>query len=300
MDRIEFVKLSGSGNDFVCLDNRDGRFDGLLANAARIGAFASQLCRRGLGVSADGVVFACRGEFEGPWHIAARFFEPDGSEAELCGNGTACFARWAIDSGFSPPGEIKILTPAGVVRGRQVDGSYIRVCIPLPENPQRDIDLTVHGVPCRCDFAVTGVPHLVTFVADVAAVDVHETGKALRWHPRFQPRGVNVNFAQVLGAGRLAVRTFEFGVEAETLACGTGAATAAVMAATRFGWSGGLTRGDEPILVEARGGDTLRVFVTLGLQQEVTDLCLDTTVRYIYSGVLADEFAARALGADGV
>ena len=95
IDAIEFVKLSGSGNDFICLDNRDGRFDEILEAPDRVGHLARSLCSRGMGIGADGVIFACEPEIEGVSDIAARFFEADGSEAELCGNGTGCFLHWA-------------------------------------------------------------------------------------------------------------------------------------------------------------------------------------------------------------
>ena len=124
---IAFTKLSGSGNDFACLDNRDGRFDPLLADAERIGHFARLLCRRSMGVGADGVIFCCRPEVAEVADVAARFFEADGSETDLCGNGTACFTRWAFDSGFVRDSEIRILTPAGVVLAQRSDGAGV-VC----------------------------------------------------------------------------------------------------------------------------------------------------------------------------
>jgi len=144
-DKIEFSKLSGSGNDFICIDNRDGRLDGIIGVPARASAFARALCRRGLGVGADGLIFACESEIEELSDVQARFFEPDGSEAELCGNGTACFVHWLTSTGRLPQREIKILTPAGVVLGRDADGKYVRVCIPLPQQIQLGLTLTTGG-----------------------------------------------------------------------------------------------------------------------------------------------------------
>ena len=108
---IEFDKLSGSGNDFVCIDNRDGGCDGLLCSAPEVGRFAAALCHRGLGVGADGVIFAVRPSDSQAADVAVRFFEPDGLEVELCGNGTACFARWVVDSGWVGCGMVHIETP---------------------------------------------------------------------------------------------------------------------------------------------------------------------------------------------
>jgi len=300
---ITFTKLSGSGNDFICLSNLDGRYDALRSDPRRVAHFARVLCRRGLGVGADGLVFACQPEIEGVADVSAHFMEPDGSESELCGNGTACFVKFLLDGGHlgdaPTPGrpvaetssrELRILTPAGVVRGRPVDGGYVRVCIPIPTDLQRDVELPIEGLPkpMVCDFAVTGVPHAVVFVEDVERVDMPHLGPLLRYHPRFGPRGANVNFVQMLGPGKLAVRTWEFGVEGETLACGTGSATAAVMAERRHDWPAAFTRGDAPIDLRVRGGDTLRVWLTRQ-DDTITDLCLDSIVRPVFHGTLAEE-----------
>jgi len=295
---ITFSKLSGSGNDFICLSNLDGRYDALRSDPRRVGDFARVLCRRGLGIGADGLVFACQPEIEGVADVSAHFMEPDGSESELCGNGTACFVRFLLDgglvSGAGPGHEIRILTPAGVVRGRPVDGPYVRVCIPIPTDLQRNIELPVEGLsrPILCDFAVTGVPHAVVFVEDVERVDMPHLGPLLRYHPRFGPRGANINFVQVLGPGKLAIRTWEFGVEGETLACGTGSATAAVMAERRNDWPAEFARGDAPIDLAVHGGDTLRVWLTRR-DDVITDLCLDSAVRAVFHGTLAEEMVRR-------
>lgn len=312
-DRIEFAKLSGSGNDFICISNMDGRYDGLLSSPAAGGHFARTLCRHGVWIGADGVIFVCPPEIEEKADFSARFFEADGSEAELCGNGTACFVRWVIESGLAKAPEIRILTPAGVVLGRQaeehyavpggeqnhsaVSNNYYRVCIPFPHHIQTDVTITVNGRPVRCDFAVVGVPHAVVYVDDVSEVDIQTLGKGIRVHERFAPRGVNANFVQVLGEGQLRLRTWEFGVEGETLACGTGSAAAAVLAARRFGWPRRLTSNQDPIFVQASSGDRLRVFVGIDDDGQFTDLCLDTVVRPVFTGVLSDLLAAEAMSA---
>ncbi len=293
---IEFAKLSGSGNDFVCIDARDGRYDDLLAGGG-VGAFAASLCRRGRSVGADGVIFAVRPEIEGIADLAARFFEPDGSEAELCGNGTACFIHWAVNRGLVDDGEIRILTPAGVVRGHRSDGRYVRVCIPDPEEIQTGLELDVEGSRWHCDYAVTGVPHVVAYVGDLAHFDVAHWGPAIRHHDRFRPRGTNANFVEVLGTGRIALRTFEFGVEAETLACGTGSAAAAVLAALRFGWPEAYVRGGQAVEITARSGDVLKVRFTRHDDGTITDVCLDTVVRCVYDARLCPDLALRALNA---
>jgi diaminopimelate epimerase len=296
---IEFAKLSGSGNDFVCIDNRDGRLDGLLAAPQRIGHFARLLCRRSMGIGADGVIFAGDSEVGGLADIAARFFEADGTETGLCGNGTACFTRWAFDSGFVADSSIRILTPAGVVLAERADGPYISVCIPSPEDLRGDVRVCVDGFPMSCDYVVTGVPHLVTYVDDVEKIDMQRLGPAIRHHPRFGPQGVNANFVQVLGEGELAVRTWEYGVEGETLACGTGSASAAILAALRFDWPRPYRSHEAPILVRARSGDVLRVYFTQADGGAIHDVCLETVVRFLYRGTISEELAAAAVNGPG-
>ena len=294
-DSIEFVKLSGSGNDFICIDSRDGRYDEILAAPGRVGHFARSLCSRGMGVGADGVVFACQPDIEGVADVAARFFEADGSEAELCGNGTACFIHWVIRAGWVDGPEAKILTSAGVVRGANSDGPYVRVCIPDPEDLQFDLELEVLDAPWECDFAVVGVPHLVTYVDDVSELEVAHWGPALRHHERFQPRGVNVNFVHVIGEGELALRTWEFGVEGETLACGTGSAAAAILAARRFGWPAPELAGGHPILIQAHSRDVLRIYFNLHDDGTAGDVCLETVVRFLCRGKVHPDLTAAAL-----
>jgi diaminopimelate epimerase len=290
---IEFTKLSGSGNDFICLDSRGGEFESLLADPLRAGRFAQALCRRGQGVGADGVIFAVASEIENLADLAARFFEPDGSEATLCGNGTACFVRWALEEGWTSAQEVRVLTGAGVVRGRRSDGQYVRVCIPLPDDMRSDLIVPAGGKRWRCDYVVTGVPHLLAYVDDAAAVNVGKLGPLLRHHKLFAPHGASANFVQVLKEGELALRTFETGVEGETLACGTGSAAAAIMAARRFGWSEDYLTGRKPVLIHARSSDVLRVYFEM-IDDQVRDLCLETVVRFLFRGVLHTDLAAAA------
>ncbi len=297
MRDIDFSKLSGSGNDFACIDNRDGRFDGLLDEPEAIALFAQSICHRGIGVGADGVIFACHHEVEEFADIAARFFEADGSEAELCGNGIGCFVHWAVRLGMVPADrDVKILTPAGVVRGQNDTDDYVRACIPDPQDIQQDMEIEAAGVNFECDFAVTGVPHLITYVEDIEKVDVAKDGYALRHHEKFNPRGVNANFVEIIEEGEIAIRTFEFGVESETLACGTGSAAAAILAAKRFGWDEGLCCHKKPVLVRARSGDVLRIYFEMAEDGTVTDICLETIVRFVYSGKLHPDLIKRAMG----
>ena len=293
---IEFAKLSGSGNDFICIDNRDGRYDKLLESEASIGHFARTLCRRGMGIGADGVIFACKPEIEGVADLAARFFEADGSETELCGNGTACFVHWSTLNEWTQPGkDLKILTPAGVVRGKNGSEENVTVCIPDPFDIEREIDLVVEDRRWKCDLATVGTPHLVVPVEDIEDVDVNHWGYLLRHHERFAPRGVNVNFVETLAEGEIAIRTFEFGVEGETLACGTGSSAAAILTATREQWSCDYLSGRKDVQVHARSGDMLKINFSQADDGAITDVCLETIVRFAFIGLLEAVLAQEAV-----
>ena len=289
---LPFCKLTAAGNDFLCVDNSDGRHDALFTGPAAP-EVVRRLCRHGLGVGADGVIVARRLPRHPLADVQARFLEPDGSEAELCGNGTACCAAWWLEHMEPGLDAVTLLTAAGMARGRRSTegGGRIRVCIPQPRDLQPEETVEVEGRTWTLTRLTIGVPHAMVFVDDVGPLDVARWGGLLRWHPRFAPRGINVNFTQVLGEGEIAVRTFEFGVEAETLACGTGSASAAIITTLARGWNSGLRSGETPVLVQVRGGETLKVwFEVRGAPVEVTDVCLETRVRTVYDGVVRPQF----------
>ena len=289
---IHFVKLNSAGNDFVCIDNTDGFLNEMAADSGWA-RFVTAVCRRGLAVGADGLILACQiGSGEGV-DVVARFLEPDGSEARLCGNGTACFTYWAVSSGLVKGPEVRILTAAGTAQGKlsEDDRQRVRVCVPDPAGLAMGIDVRADGREWMLDFLDTGVPHAIAYVNNLDELDVHHCGREIRRHPRFAPHGVNANFVQVHGVGRIAIRTFEFGVEAETMACGTGSAAAAIMAALRFNWPDEYRAGERPVEVLTRGGDTLLVWF-LRHDERVSDVCLETRVRPVYEGTLRNEFIA--------
>ncbi len=293
---ISFTKMTAGGNDFICLDNTAGIFDELLQSPA-LPRFVRSLCRRGLSVGTDGVIFANQlGNGQGI-DIVARFMEPDGTEAELCGNGTACFTYWVIQCGLVHGPQVRILTAAGTATGMyQADNpGRVRVCVPDPHSVQYDVELSVNGENWCVDHVVAGVPHAIAYVDDLAVVDVAKWGAAIRHHSFFQPRGTNVNFVQTLNEGHLAVRTFEFGVEGETLACGTGSAAAAILTALRHEWPLIYRTGQMPVSVDVAGGETLLIWFVSHDGLLVTDVCLETGVRAIYDGTLRPELIRELL-----
>jgi diaminopimelate epimerase len=291
-DYIEFTKMTAGGNDFVCINNTTGIYNELM-NSCRLSDFIRSICRRGLSVGADGVIFACQQGGENGIDIVARFMEPDGSEARLCGNGTACFTYWALSKKLVRGPKVTILTAAGTAQAQPdaANPRRIRVCVPDPRDLELGIDITAAGRDWTVDVIDTGVPHAVVFVDDLEAVDVDHVGAAIRNHQRFKPLGgVNANFTAVLREGEIAVRTFEFGVEAETLACGTGCTAAAIISCVREGWSDAIRRGEEPVAVRVRGGELLRIWFSIQEDGTAVDVCLETGARPIYDGVLRREF----------
>jgi len=219
--KIPFVKMHGAGNDFIMVDDRDLMFpmDDTF--------FIRQIAARATGVGCDGIILLQPSQNA---DIRMRFINPDGGEVEMCGNGARCLARMAHDLGAA--GEnLVIETNAGPVCAKVVD-EQVTLELTEPTGLQLDLDL---GLSCATDFVNTGVPHVVAWADDVQAVDLIPLGRMIRYHERFAPQGTNANFARVEGDGTITVRTYERGVEAETLACGTGAAAAAVLAAQR-GW----------------------------------------------------------------
>jgi diaminopimelate epimerase len=236
---IPFVKMSGSGNDFIIIDNRKGLVKADPADLAPL------LCARRTAVGADGLVLL---ENDPEVDFAWRFHNSDGSEAEMCGNAARCAARLAKEWGMAPE-ELSFRTKAGLIKAR-VMGRRVRVELTTPFDLKPKMVLALDDKILEAGYINTGVPHVVIMVDDLEAVDLGETGPAVRYHQKFAPVGTNVNFVQVRGPGSLAVRTYERGVEAETLACGTGVAAAALVSSLR-----GLTK--PPVEVEVRSGELL-------------------------------------------
>lgn len=239
--KLKFWKMHGAQNDFVLFDNRCGGFP--VADRAFIVHLAARHC----GIGAEGIILI---ERSASADFRMRFFNPDGGEAEMCGNGARCVARLAFELGAAGE-QMTIETRAGQLAA-QVLASGVRLGMTAPSAWQLDGMLELAGQPLAYSFVNTGVPHAVLRTGNLSEVDVLQTGAALRHHREFAPAGTNVNFMQVLPGGELQVRTYERGVEAETPACGTGA-TACGLVAARHGWT------TLPVRVQVAGGDVLTV-----------------------------------------
>ena len=243
---IPFLKMHGAANDFVVVDHR---VPFLPAPGPELETLLRRLCDRRRGVGADGVLLM---EREPGQDFAMRYFNADGRPAEFCGNGARCVARLALDLGLGSGGEVRFATAAGPMGARRSgDGRGIELRFGLvdgwgPVETFRAAGRSFVGRRIRA-----GVPHVVVPVERVESVPVSDWGAALRNHEAFGPAGTNVDFVTRLGPGRVAMRTFERGVEAETLACGSGAMATALWAVAEGEVS--------PIAVMTAGGDELRV-----------------------------------------
>jgi diaminopimelate epimerase len=242
MQTIPFFKMSGAGNDFVVLDNRLGQVKGDL------NAFSAAVADRKRGIGGDGVLLV---EPSPRKHFRMRYFNADGSEADMCGNGGRCIARFANVIGAAPLA-MEFENLAGDFKAQVLADGQVDLQMTLPHSMKLDWDVEVEGKTVHGHFLNTGVPHFVVPVDDVEAVDVFNLGKALRHHAAFAPKGTNVNFVQVTGPSSVSVRTYERGVEDETLACGTGSVAAAILMA-RAG------KVAAPVAVRTHGGDTLSI-----------------------------------------
>jgi len=270
MNRIAFHKMSGSGNDFIIIDNRRGVLP--MEDAQE---FAARVCRRKVSAGADGLILVERAsDADFKW----RFFNSDGSVAEMCGNGARCVARFAYRQEICGP-EMRFETLAGVIHA-QVSDSRVKVTLPKPVSLKLDYEIDLEKGPRVVSSVNTGVPHVVLAAADPEQTDVVGLGREIRFHPRFAPAGTNVNFVSIRQAG-LIVRTYERGVEDETLACGTGTVAAALV---------GVFRGEaaSPVAVTVRSGEILTVHVDRE-GDDIREVCLEGDTRLVYEGVLTDE-----------
>ncbi|MBN8460831.1 MAG: diaminopimelate epimerase [Verrucomicrobia bacterium] len=244
---LHFYKMNGAGNDFIVVDNRDLSLSEVLDTET-----IATLCDRHRGIGADGLL-AVEPARDGA-DFRFRYYNADGGEAEMCGNGARCFGRFTAHLGDTPLERVTFETIAGRLTAEMVE-EHVRIAMSDPKDLQTDTGATVPGLSEPIHFLNTGVPHAVAYLPDRAALnqlDVFTLGRAIRHHERFAPAGTNANFATVLEPGHIAIRTYERGVEDETLACGTGMVASALIHHL-------LTGAPSPIKVDVEGGDTLEI-----------------------------------------
>ncbi len=267
--RIQFTKMHASGNDFIIIDNRGGKVSGDVPDMAR------RLCRQHFSVGADGLILiekSTSADFK--W----RFFNSDGSEVEMCGNGSRCAALFAYMKCIGGR-RLSFETRAGIIRA-EVKDSSVKVQLPPPKDYRPEMVINIGGKDCRASFINTGVPHVVYFVDDVDKIDVQKLGYETRFHEMFKPAGTNANFAQVAGSSDILLRTYERGVEAETFACGTGATASALVAG-----AAGYVK--SPVRVKTRGGGELTVYFDWD-GGSFGDVFLEGDAVFVYQGVIEE------------
>lgn len=277
---IPFFKMTGSGNDFILIDNRSRLIEGDRAQRE----LARKACRSKLSVGADGLILIEEDpEVDFKW----RFYNADGSEAEMCGNGARCAARFAFVTGIVPGQRMAFRTLAGIIDA-EIRGDRVKIRTTAPHGLETDLLLQGANREFSLDFINTGVPHAVHFVesgAELEQADVFNWGRELRFHPRFQPAGTNVNFVHLRDTHHLTIRTYERGVEGETLACGTGSIASALVAAARC-------RAESPVDVLTRSGETLTIYFAHTRdtgEGSFSDVCLEGDARVVYEAELWDE-----------
>ena len=260
---VKFVKYEGAGNDFILIDDREGAFR---PDAGHIAA----LCDRHFGIGADGLMTLRR---SAGLDCSMRYYNADGSAGEMCGNGARCFALFAEHLGIG--GETKYFDATDGVHT-----AHIR----RAQGPAGEIELGMINVSeIRSGdgwwFLNTGVPHYVEMVHDVDGIDVNGRGRGIRYDTGRFPQGTNVNFVEVTGNGAIRMRTYERGVEHETLACGTGATAAAII--TNYALQHGTTK----YRIQVPGGELIVGFTHEAGTQNYTNIRLTGPARRVFSGV---------------
>lgn len=264
--KIKFTKMHGAGNDFVLIDDRKG--DVPWEDYFLMAALAS----RRTGIGCEGIILV---QSSDKADFQMRFLNPDGTEAELCGNGSRCVAAFANSIGAAGKNLTMETMCCGLVDAKIYDSG---VCVWMPEPSRRDygMSLNVGGEVIKGDFINTGVPHLVVQVPNVNEVDVKTLGRALRLHPVFEPEGANIDFVSFHAPSRMSMRTYERGVEDESGACGTGAVACAAVAVESAEFT-------LPIKVKTPSGYDL-VIDGDWRKHKCTGLTLTGPVKFVYEG----------------
>jgi diaminopimelate epimerase len=267
VEPIPFFKMNGCGNDFILIDSRSAQVPTDLVS------FTRSVCRRKLSVGADGLIFI---EPSDGYDFQWQFYNSDGSRAEMCGNGARCAARFAYEAGIAGKKMI-FKTDAGPIEA-EMRGEQVKLKMTPPLDCRIDFDINVSGEKRVLSSINTGVPHVVLEQTGLSDADIVSLGRAIRYHEAFAPAGTNVNFVVPAEGEGLQVRTYERGVEDETLACGTGCVASALITAARREWS-------SPIPVTTRSGGIL----TIHFQQagrRFSEVYLEGDARIVYRGDL--------------
>jgi len=271
MDRISFYKMSGSGNDFIIIDNRNSVVD-----ENNLQDFIAKVCRRKMSVGADGFILVEKSEnVDFKW----RFFNSDGSQPEMCGNGARCVARFAYLNGIAGS-KMSFETIAGIVSA-EVKNDRVKIKMTDPADLKVNYTLELGNGPLSLSSVNTGVPHVVVTTDNLDDVEVVRLGREIRFHDSYAPAGTNVNFTCAGNDNTISIRTYERGVEDETLACGTGSVAAAIVMRYK-------SKGKSPVKVITRGGGCLYIYFEED-NGKFYNVFLEGDARVIYKGHLGED-----------
>ncbi len=280
MEKIYFTKMSGAGNDFIVIDERE--YPGISLTPE----FISKLCDRRNGIGADGIInIADLSNYD----FRMDYYNADGTSKTLCGNGARCAIKYAQFSNRLRNGKASFVANDDIYSGEMLEAEKVKFNLNEPKNIKRNMKVDAAGQNINYHFADTGSPHVIikiedilkepanedTFYTNINEVPVFDIGKEIRYHRNFFPAGTNVNFIKI-NNGAIEIRTYERGVEDETLACGTGSAASAVVASL-------FDNVKPPVLLLTRGGDELIVDFNLK-NNHIENLSLTGPAKIIYTG----------------
>ncbi len=267
MRKISFSKYSGCGNDFILIDNRVNFFP------VRDTFLIRNLCRRSLGIGADGLILL---EDSKMGDFLMKIFNADGKEAEMCGNGLRCFGMFIKE--LEIPGNNFDIEVMDKIYPVTLDGKRVSVSMIPPDKIEWEVQVSIEKQNYVVDCLDTGVPHTIQFVKDLEKVEVEKLGPLFRYHKRFAPKGTNVDFAMLNSDNTIDMRTYERGVEGETLACGTGATAVAIAASRKYGLK-------NPIVIRTRSGEYLEFELSLE-NNTIHKIIMKGPAKQIYSGIV--------------
>ena len=258
---INFTKILGSGNDFVIIKGLK------VARSHGLKGLARRMCDRKYGIGADGLLVL---ESSRRADVRMRIFNADGTEAEMCGNGARCAAYYLGKK------SARLETKAGVIESK-LNAGEVKIKLTLPQVVKLDVPIKINSRSLKVNFINIGVPHVVIFVRGLDKIDVVGLGRQVRFHNKFAPRGTNANFVEVVNKKSIKVRTYERGVEDETLACGTGTAASALIFALKTGAS-------KKVWVITKSGEVLKVYFERN-KDKFSNVWLEGKVKLAYKGV---------------
>lgn len=273
--KISFTKMSGAGNDFVVVDNRLG----IISNPKN---FTVEICNRRLGIGADGVLLV---EKSDKADFLMRYYNADGTDAGMCGNGGRCIAKFAYDNGIVTSEQIKFEAFDYIYDVARINSTIYKLKMKDPIDFKPNQEIKLEKIIIQGNYLNTGTDHSVIFLEDnpevgeLETADVFNLGRSIRYHEMYQPKGTNVNFVSKLNSNSIKIRTYERGVEDETLACGTGSVASALLSAVKFGMN-------SPVSVNVLSGAVLEIGFIRNEANTFENVTLKGPAETVFEGIV--------------